>query len=70
MNLGFFHDPKMGDMAHFDPFCSLDPPRINLADQSSLPDLYKAAWPMPNKRLATGLGAHQGVGILWDSMGF
>lgn len=37
--------------------------KINLADQSSLPDLYKAAWPMPNKRLATGLGAHQGVKV-------
>lgn len=63
----FFSRPKNGGHG---PFCSLDPPRINLADQSSLPDLYKAAWPMPNKRLATGLGAHQGVGcmgILWDS---
>jgi len=31
--------------------------KINLADQSSLPDLYRAAWPMPKPKSATSPGA-------------
>jgi len=31
--------------------------KINLANQSSLPDLYRAAWPMPKPKTATSPGA-------------